>query len=248
MSISRILRWIRRPLRVRYDALASKRDLDNLFVQLSALVDVRDQTGPNVGARKLRGWAISPDALAEVLHELSGRKGPEVVEFGSGASTVAIAASLRRAGSGRLVSYEHDPVYAEQVMQRVRSAGLESLVDLRVVNINSFKHPSGLSFQSYALEKYDDTFDVALVDGPIKGIHGEFARLGPLEWCMQHAKAGSVVFLDDADREGEQRALDVVRSKYKQSTFTEIPAEKGLVRIVKSGPLPLGGNPDPSGE
>lgn len=44
----------------------------------------------------LRGWGISPDALALVLADIQRRTRPVVVEFGSGQPTIALAAMLEK--------------------------------------------------------------------------------------------------------------------------------------------------------
>lgn len=57
-----------------------------------------------------------------------------VVEFGAshGVSTIYLAAGLRDAGAGRLVTTEIRPAKAESTLASLRRAGLDELVELRV--------------------------------------------------------------------------------------------------------------------
>ncbi|MFW6028601.1 MAG: hypothetical protein ACOC9Q_03670, partial [bacterium] len=92
-----------------FGRFATKADIDNLYRQLDSLLEIRDVIGPGLPVGPLRGWALSPDALALILREVISRDEANVVEFGAGGSTIAIAAALKAAGTGSLISIEHDP-------------------------------------------------------------------------------------------------------------------------------------------
>src|SRR5260221_7046327 len=99
-----IKKFIRSTLDSAFFSLAKKSDLDNLYNQLSALMEVKEIIGPRLLLGPMRSWSLSPDALLIFLRDLTARTAPQVVEFGAGESTIAIAAALRAGGSGHLLS------------------------------------------------------------------------------------------------------------------------------------------------
>ncbi|WP_345268504.1 class I SAM-dependent methyltransferase [Nocardioides nanhaiensis] len=142
-------------------------------------------------------WTFEAADGVEVL--LRQRPGARVFEWGSGASTVWLAA---RAGS--VTSVEHDVAWAEQ-MRRVLPANAE----LRVVE--PVRRPGGarsakpgfegLDFTDYvaALTPSDGLFDVVVVDGR--------AREACLDRALDHVAAGGLLVVDNVDRARYRDAL-----------------------------------------
>ncbi len=228
-----LLSFIKDPFRKRYRSLASKKDLANLYSQISSLLAVRDMVGPDVHIGNFRGWAISPDALAEILYRVSQIERARVVEFGAGESTIAIAAVLRRSGGGEVLSFEHDEFHASVIRKRIAEAGLTEYADIRLVPMMEYTHNDDTKYKSYKLPERAYEYDIALVDGPIWRQHGKLCRLAPVKWCLDRAHPGNLVYLDDAGREYEREVIDIVKREYAGMVFDEVVTEKGLVRICK---------------
>ncbi|KIC40151.1 hypothetical protein RA27_15065 [Ruegeria sp. ANG-R] len=111
-------------------------------------------------------WSMPPDTLVQILEIIETRKPKLIVEFGSGISTIVIASKLRDVG-GKLISYEHDAEYAENVRHGLTERGLAGFVDLRVRGITPTK------FLEYDHRWYDvdldelpKNADLVVVDGP----------------------------------------------------------------------------------
>lgn len=62
-----------------------------------------------------------------------------IVEFGSGASTLAIADALRQNGIGKLISIEHNDNYGAQTLGTLQAECLEDWVDLRTGNLEAWE-------------------------------------------------------------------------------------------------------------
>lgn len=218
-----------------FGPFATKQDLNNLYAQFAALLEVKDMVGPGAPLGPLRGWAISPDALAVVLRDIQARQAPKVLEFGAGESTIAIASALRRRGEGSLVTVEHDPNFLRDVSLRISAQNLDAFVDLRLIELSEYPPRGALKpFRSYDLAGFEVPFDVALVDGPIASTFGAGARLGPLDWCVRHADATATIYLDDAARPGEQEVLELLSADFPDLKREAFNCEKGLVRIASS--------------
>jgi len=217
--------------------LATKADLDNLYLQLSSLMEIRNIIGPGVPLGPLRGWALSPDALLMILRDIMTRKVPRVLEFGSGESTIAIAASLRAVGSGTLTSIEHDADFAAAVGRRLNDLKLADHVDQRVVPLSSYESRFGLpAFKSYDLTRQTGDFDIALVDGPITPRFGAATRAVPLEWCLTRLSAQNAIYLDDAARWQERSVVDGLAGSFPAVEINFIATEKGLYRLAMPDP------------
>ena len=215
--------------------LAKQSDLDNLYRQITAYSDIKEIIGPGVPLGPLRGFALSPDALLNILRDIVARGNPRVVEFGMGESTIAIAAALQQLGAGSLVSIEHEEKYLKVICRRLVSAGLIDRVDARIVPLRHYEDLDGSgAFESYDLAEQDEEFDVAIVDGPV-GSLGVATRIVPLLWAIARLKGERVVYLDDAYRKAERTFADGDQIKNSEINAEWLACEKGLVRLTCGG-------------
>lgn len=210
--------------------VARQEDLDRLYDQVSGLLQIQNAMEGRPVLRPMRGWAISPDAMAWVLADLQGRESPTVIEFGSGQSTVILAAALRHCG-GRLISVEHDPAYSAVIQRQVAACGLSSYVQTIDAPLAEPVRPE--EPKSYDFSRLPDTMvDVALVDGP-PWTNGQLTRLPPLRWTARHLNSGGVIFLDDALRDAEKSCVVSLKAEFPGLKVDSLQAEKGLVRLTR---------------
>jgi hypothetical protein len=139
------------------------------------------------------------EAADRVAAHLEDRPRARVFEWGSGASTVWLAA---RAGS--VLSVEHDPDWAGR-MQRVLPGNAALRVvppALRPGGVRSGKPGfEGLDFTAYvrALGIRDGLFDLVVVDGR--------AREACLDRALDHVAPGGLLVVDNVDRARYREAL-----------------------------------------
>jgi hypothetical protein len=154
----------------------------------------------------LGGWAADPLLMqyaVELLLELRPRL---VVECGSGSSTIILARCLRRLGTGRLVSLEHDPVHARRTLAQLHLHGLEDVVTVVAAPLGERRAADGRTFRWYASgyePGLDEPVQVLVVDGP-PGTGGPRARYPALPLLGPHLAPGCVILHDDGDRPDEQ--------------------------------------------
>lgn len=151
------------------------------------------------------------DSRDRVADFLSGRPGARVFEWGSGASTLWLAA---RAGS--VHSVEHDAGWAASLAPR-----LPAHVDLRVVSpaptptpvIGSAKPGhAGLDFSTYvaAIDAVDGLFDMVVIDGR--------AREACLERAVARLAPGGLIVFDNVDRQRYRRAIGALGERVEVTT------------------------------
>lgn len=145
-------------------------------------------------------WALLPAAIELVLAAIDeGRE--TIVECGSGESTVAIARTLQRRGSGRLHSLEHDPRWHAATAARLSEAGVGSRVELLLAPLRDGWYDRA------ALDRLPVAIDLLLVDGPPAHLAGEI-RYPALPLLGDRLNPGAAVILDDIDRPGERRVVE----------------------------------------
>lgn len=162
-----------------------------------ALLQGRDVD--QVADRLARGWgnpefAAAPELLAAVIREAAASRSA-IVECGSGATSVVLAAARKYLGA-EVVTLEHDPHWARIVQRRLRALRLHyDGVLVRPLEDRG-------DYDWYAVRDADLPQRIGLVicDGPPASTRG--GRSGVTE-LVDRAGPPEVVLLDDTQREAE---------------------------------------------
>ncbi len=238
--MKRIIHWMRNRL---LGDCARRHDLENLYRQIEGLLSIQSVMSGNPAVKPLRGWALSPDAIAIILGELRDHASPLMMEFGSGQSTIVFGMFFKSQRAGRLVTIEHDADYADKLRSQLDRYELGEVVDVRTVPLTTHEF-NGLekveSCASYDLSGLpNETINLALVDGPIWH-NGKFTRFVPLKWSIEHLSPGGKIYLDDANREYEKDVIRLATRNYPVLAHTLLPVEKGLsVLYFPKGESPM---------
>lgn len=177
-------------------------------------------------------WALDACVAQELRHHLRATMPRYVAEFGSGMSTVLLAEYARDTGAA-VTTYEHQPRYAAITRDNLEQRGLGGYVDLRLCEIGDVETSAGV------LPWYRDDMplvvDFALVDGP-PGKIGRAAAMFALATRLKGGENGVwELWLDDADRPGEQAALDLWREHFLFIEVEQLGLPKGLARVFPRG-------------
>lgn len=200
-----------------------------LYNQVAGLQSISETMHKGIMLKPMRGWAVSPDAMVWILAEIQKREKPVVIEFGSGQSTLILAASARNTG-GKLYSIEHDPVYMAEMRSQVEASGLSEWVEFIHCPTKKSEEISGEnSYDSGLLPMI--SVDIAFIDGPPPSVMGELTRFVPLSWAVRSLRKNGRVFLDDSKRDSEKKCLQLLKSQFSGLIVQEREAEKGLAEI-----------------
>jgi hypothetical protein len=168
-----------------------------------ALVQVRPLLGDL--PLDLSGWSADPVFVHNVVRLLIETRPALVVECGSGSSTVVVARCLRALGHGRIVSLDHDPVYAERSRGLLRLHGVEDVASVVTAPLAP-REVKGRQFQWYAptyAALLNGSIDLLLVDGP-PGKSAPRARYPAVPLLLPHLAPACAIVLDDGDRQDER--------------------------------------------
>lgn len=157
-------------------------------------------------------FAATPLTLLVLWHWLRRRRPSAVLELGSGLSTLLFARyAERRAAAGdgavHVVSVEHEIEWLDQTRRRLAAKGLEGSVTSALCPLAE-QVLGPFQGVAYAAGPLADAaagrrFDLCLIDGPPQQV----GRGGGLPLVRPYLADGAAVFLDDAVRTGEQRAV-----------------------------------------
>ncbi len=178
------------------------------------------------------GWAASPDLVLTLVGELLSRRPALVVECGSGVSTLWMALVIDHFGlESRIVSLDHDPVYAEQTRRTLRDHGVAHLAEVRDAPLE----PTGLPGHEtpwYALGAVEDLRDIGLlfVDGPPDAT-GPLVRLPAVPVLAGRLAPRASIVLDDVVRAGEQEVTTRWSVLLPDFALEHLPLQKDASRF-----------------
>jgi predicted O-methyltransferase YrrM len=170
--------------------------------------------------------AMRPVCLATILNDIIINQRKQILEFGSGISTLLIGRLARKNNlTLSLISIEHDAQWAQLLEAIILTEQLESFIEI----VHAPLQPCSFSIGSnkwYDEKKVDNKtgnklFDLVIIDGPpaYEKVKQE-ARYPAGPYVYGKLTENAAVFLDDAEREGERSILKKWEEEYKISFNT----------------------------
>jgi hypothetical protein len=227
------------------------REVGNAVRQLEAHARIQRFLGPDHQMPELHGWPISADFGALLLDLLDRHDYDLILEFGSGASTVLMAAASKRHAAARaerglpptmLLALEHLPEYQAQTASMLQASHLETFARVALAPIQPFITADGRTFPYYDARDAvgeavssigrpaPDLKVLLMVDGP-PAATGPRARYPALPLALEFlAGARLDILLDDYRREDEKQVaqdwLDDLRARGLDPSLVAYPLEK----------------------
>jgi predicted O-methyltransferase YrrM len=146
----------------------------------------------------LGSWKADVGLLTLLVDHIFAHQPKLVVEFGTGASTLVLARALKKAGGGRLISFDQHADFIDATRDWLADYDLKA--DLHAVALRP--SPGGWPGLWYDHGPLPDGIDLMVVDGPNWSIH-PFTR-GAAASLFGHISPGGTIMLDDAARPGER--------------------------------------------
>lgn len=195
----------------RSDRRAERRRRLNDYRQLEAWVALQPFMLSQLPFSGLRGGAISPDLAQILCTELLTRNPSLVVECGAGISTIIIGNVLRRLGQGKLISLEHDPLWAQRVDEWIMAHHLQDQVVVLYAPL--VEHDvEGVTVSWYATQQLQELIssgafeygliELLFVDGP-PGKTAHRARYPAVPILHPLLGKNCIIVVDDAYRKAE---------------------------------------------
>ena len=205
-----------------------------LFSQLEALDWLRAELQLAHPLPPTRGFAAAPDALLQLVRLIDEVAPAQVLETGSGVSSIVIARRLQQRGHGRLTSLEHLAEHAQRTRSELESQGLADVAEVVDAPLEEVTIGDG-TWRWYRLsEALPPTIDLLFVDGPPTGT-GPLARYPALPLLRQRLAPGATILVDDGDRPDEQDMLRRWQAEATGLKVTHLALAKGawLVEVPR---------------
>ncbi len=224
------------------DTMSADSAIDSQRIALTRALEIAPAVdlGPFESAIDDSRWTLDRSVLRllwALVHEICPR---HVMEFGSGLSTRVLANAAKAAGAETSISsVDHDPEFGAEAARRFEEQGGGGRVALQIAPL-VVRAYGGELVPAYDIDKArlacSDPVDLGLIDGPPEPLGG---RAGTLYQIMQYARPGTLVLLDDADRPGEQAALNQWQDALGAAIEVLRPSgfPKGLATILIHQPI-----------
>lgn len=148
--------------------------------------------------------SMRPAGLVAVCKEIVHGARTQIVECGSGVSTVPLARLLRERRAGGLVALEHDGHWAGVVQDQLHRASLHTIT--RVLHAPLHGEPP--RYRLAGLHEVPDAIELLIIDGPPAYESGQGTPRGPaLPRLDERLVDGATVILHDIARNGERQVI-----------------------------------------
>jgi hypothetical protein len=197
------------------------------YWQAEAMMNILSTLRPERPLPYTRGWAGAPDLLRHVLNIVLDQRPQIVLEASSGTSTIVIGHALKRLGSGKVISLEHDAGYAQQTNDTIRAHGLEEFAE--VVHAPLIQHRSnGEEWKWYDLSKLvlSGPIELFVIDGPPQATQA-MARYPAIPLLIENFARRTTVIMDDGDRPDERAIAARWALEYSAVSNEFLPFEAG---------------------
>jgi predicted O-methyltransferase YrrM len=202
-------------------------DVETLLHRTQGLLFLQSHLQTDHPLPPLGGPALTPDSAATLLGVINEQRPTLIVELGSGVSTLICAYALRQLGTGRVISLDHDPHYAEVTRTNLRQHGLEEWAEVRVAPIEP-TNIDGKIWNWYATSQLEAAgpIDLLIVDGPPKGVQ-EHARYPAVRMLFDRLAPTCTILLDDTNRRHEREIVQLWRQELDGFEVSDLPSGKG---------------------
>ncbi|MDR8393819.1 class I SAM-dependent methyltransferase [Aliifodinibius sp. S!AR15-10] len=175
--------------------------------ELRSMINVRPQLGQTFVP--FGGWSVDGRFAEILLEQIRKTRAEIILECGSGTSTILVAKYLKQIGSGQVLALEHEKKYASITRNQLSECGLQEWVSVIETPLREWPL-NGQAMPWYDFQPKDylsGQIDILIVDGP-PGKIGPLARYPAVPVLKSWLDTGSVIILDDGNREGEKEIAE----------------------------------------
>lgn len=179
-----------------------------------------------------RHWSAAADFLRLIVDHSLRKRPRNIVECGSGLTTLMLARCCEKNSVGHLYSLENGSEFAQRSRQFLNSYQLQEYATV----LDAPLSPVSLGDESYqwyrTAELPDEPIDMLVIDGPPAFIHDQ-ARYPALPLLFPRMSPECVIFLDDAARGGEQKVVERWLTAFPKLAAEYVDTERGcsILRI-----------------
>ena len=178
-------------------------------------------------------WSAEADYLQLLIDQVFQHQPEQILECGSGFTTLVMAAACRQVNAGHIFSLENGAEYAEQTIQVLKQYDLLEFVTVLDAPLIETQ-VGGQTFQWYSVDQLhaavakNTRFGLFSIDGP-PGFLQKNSRYPALPIMQSYLAQGCVVTLDDAARDDERALVEQWQKEFPDSRFDYLDYKRGCV-------------------
>jgi predicted O-methyltransferase YrrM len=159
------------------------------------------------------GASLRPLCLLHLVNDIVINHRRKILEFGSGISTIIIGRLIKFNGlKSRVISIEHDASWVAEMRDLITLENLEEVVRIVHAPLISTQQtfPTNQWYDTSIIDReLNGVFDMVIIDGPPAWeTQKKEARYQALPFVFPRLAQKSIVYLDDANRKGEQKIIN----------------------------------------
>lgn len=190
----------------------------NAKAALLRRLDLPQDALPNLGS-----WKADTGLLHFLVDTIEREHPRQVVELGSGASSLVIARALQRSGGGSLSSFDQHGDFVRATRRWLGEHGLSASMHEAPLG----PPPEGWHGLWYQLSGVPASIDMLVIDGPNWTLHPQVR--GAAETLFGRISPGGVIILDDAARPGERLVARRWKKNWPGFAWEFRPGIKGIL-------------------
>ncbi|WP_298236987.1 class I SAM-dependent methyltransferase [uncultured Algibacter sp.] len=194
----------------------------------------------------LNGGALRPVCIAYILNEITINQRNNILEFGSGISTIMMARLLKKNKlNAKIVTIEHNEVWAKNLKDYLKNEELLQFVEMVRVDLKEITTAFGVvnwyDYGKVSIALKEMKFDLIIIDGPpANNSKLKYSRFPALDKLEANFKSDFCLVLDDVNRKGEQELVEFYKEKNNHVNYTVISETLGVFRTIdKFNPIPI---------
>jgi predicted O-methyltransferase YrrM len=172
-----------------------------------------------------RSWAASPDLLLTLFQYARASKPKNIVDLGSGISTLVLAKSAPLA---KVISIDNSEEFAAKTKKVLEDHLIEN-VEIRVAPLTA--HPSGVDWYDVSMFENISNIDLLFIDGP-PGSKNPEARHPAIHECLAKLSPRAIIIIDDVARAGERAMAEEFARLLPTHSLEYLNHEKGSAVLL----------------
>lgn len=177
----------------------------------------------------MTSWAATPELAVAIYEILKTEKPANIVELGSGISSLICAYAIESNGKGELYSLDHDSEYGQKTKRMLAAHGIDQRVTISYAPLKS-QEINGENYMWYDCSDalYPESIDLLIVDGPPYETQKK-ARYPALPYFLPRLSDTATIVVHDAFRDDESEIVAEWLNEYPEFEKETIYSEKGIV-------------------
>lgn len=192
------------------------------------------------------GGALRPICISYILNEIIINQRKNILEFGSGLSTILIARLLKKNNlEAQIITIEHNNEWANIIHEYLVNENLLKYVTIIRTDLKEIETPLGnVNWYDYDIISNalnDKKIDLLIIDGPLANTEKiKYSRSPALFEMNKYLASDFCILLDDANRKGEKDLIRLFKKKNLKIKFQLISKTLAVFRSTeKFNPIPI---------